>query len=132
MARRGPDDHVVLVGGKPPLREKHDDMADKTRAAGRVQSGPRRRGTAGRAPLTFHSLLATYATICADAGLPIGEPFALLGHADAATTAIYIRTESSRAASTPEPSWVARFWHCSPRSATASRIDESFRAAARV
>ncbi len=92
VTRGGPDDHVVLVAGTRPLREKHDDMAAKTRAACK---------RAGLAPLTFHALRATYATLTADAGLPIGKLSALLGHADAATTAIYIRTESSRAASDP-------------------------------
>ncbi|HEX2687281.1 MAG TPA: tyrosine-type recombinase/integrase [Kofleriaceae bacterium] len=67
-------------------------MAAKTRAACK---------RAGLAPLTFHSLRATYATLTADAGLPIGKLSALLGHADAATTAIYIRPESSRAAADP-------------------------------
>jgi len=92
VTRGGPDDHVVLVDGKRPLREGYDDMAAKTRAACK---------RAGVEPLTFHSLRATYATLTADAGLPITKLSALLGHADAATTAIYIRPESSRAAVDP-------------------------------
>ena len=43
----------------------------------------------------------TSASVTADAGLPITKLSALLGHADAATTAIYIRPESSRAALDP-------------------------------
>jgi integrase len=92
VTRGGPDDHVVLVDGARPLREGYDDMAAKTRAACK---------RAGLEPLTFHSLRATYATLTADAGLPITKLSALLGHADAATTAIYIRPESSRAAVDP-------------------------------
>jgi integrase len=92
VTRGGPDDHVVLVDGVRPLREGYDDMAAKTRSACK---------RAGLEPLTFHSLRATYATLTADAGLPITKLSALLGHADAATTAIYIRPESSRAAVDP-------------------------------
>ena len=92
VTRGGPDDLVVLVDGVRPLREGYDDMAAKTRAACK---------RAGLAPLTFHSLRATYATLTADAGLPIGKLSAMLGHADASTTAIYIRPESSRAAADP-------------------------------
>ena len=92
VTRGGPDDHVVLVDGVRPLRESYDDMAAKTRSACK---------RAGLEPLTFHSLRATYATLTADAGLPITKLSALLGHADAATTAIYIRPESSRAAVDP-------------------------------
>lgn len=98
VVRGGPDERVVLVDGVRPLREGDDDMAAKTRAACK---------RAGLAPLTFHSLRATYATLTADAGLPIGKLSALLGHADAATTAIYIRPESARAAADPRgnPRW---------------------------
>lgn len=92
VTRGGPNDLVVLVGGVRPLREGYDDMAAKTRAACK---------RAGLAPLTFHSLRATYATLTADAGLPIGKLQVLLGHADASTTGIYIRPESSRAAADP-------------------------------
>jgi integrase len=92
LTRGGPDDHVVLVDGVRPLREGYDDMAAKPRSACK---------RAGLEPLTFHSLCATYATLIADAGLPITKLSALLGHADAATTAIYIRPESSRAAVDP-------------------------------
>lgn len=89
----GPDDHVVLVDGKRPLREDVDtDMARRTRRAC---------VRAGVTPLSFHELRASYATLVADAGLPIGKLQALLGHADAATTAIYIRPESQHAATDP-------------------------------
>lgn len=88
----GADDHVVLVGGRRPLQEKSDDMAALTRAACK---------RAGLAPLTFHSLRATYATIAASQNLPIGSLQALLGHADMKTTAVYIRPESTRAALDP-------------------------------
>lgn len=90
---RGQDDgHVVLVGGKRPLREGRDDVAAKTRAACK---------RAGVPPVTFHDLRASYATLVADAGLPIGKLQALLGHADASTTAIYIRPESAHSAADP-------------------------------
>lgn len=69
----GPDEPVVLVGGVRPLRKGYDDRAGKTRWACK---------RAGLAPLTFHSLRATYATLIADAGLPIGKLSALLGHSD--------------------------------------------------
>lgn len=92
----GPDDHVVLVEGTDgklrPLREHRDHLAEKTRAACR---------RAGLAELTFHSLRATYATIAVDQGLPISKLQALLGHADAATTSIYIRPEAQHAALDP-------------------------------
>ncbi|MDQ3299972.1 MAG: site-specific integrase [Myxococcota bacterium] len=88
----GPDDRVVLVGGKRPLKEGHDDVAQKTRSACK---------RAGLTPLTFHSLRASYATVVADQGLPLPQLQALLGHVDATTTAIYIRPESARAALDP-------------------------------
>jgi integrase len=92
----GPDDHVVLVEGgdgtRRPLRERHDQLAEKTRAACR---------RAGLAELTFDSLRATYATIAADQGLPVGKLAALLGHADTKTTAICIRPEAQHAALDP-------------------------------
>lgn len=93
----GPDDHVVLVGGKlvdgrlidgRPMIEGHDDCAAKARAACK---------RAGLIPMPFHSLRASYATLVADQGLPVGKLQALLGHADASTTAIYIRSESTHA-----------------------------------
>lgn len=90
------DDRVVVVPdgdrGVRPLREHHDDMALKTRAACK---------RAGLTPITFHSLRASYATLVADQGLPVGKLASLLGHADIATTAIYIRPESAHAASDP-------------------------------
>lgn len=92
VTRGGPDDRVVLVGGKRPLREGHDDVAQKTRSACK---------RAGLTPITFHSLRASYATLVADAGLPLGKLQALLGHADASTTSIYIRPESANAALDP-------------------------------
>lgn len=94
VTKAEPDDHVVVVGGdlRRPLRERFDDMALKTRSACK---------RAGLAPLTFHSLRASYATITADQGLPIGRLSALLGHNDAATTAIYIRPESEHAVTDP-------------------------------
>lgn len=92
VTRGGPDDLVVLVDGVRPLREGVDDMAAKTRAACR---------RAGLEPLTFHALRASYATITADAGLPLSKLQALLGHTAASTTAIYIRPESSHAAADP-------------------------------
>lgn len=98
----GPDDRVVLMRGRGvtrgatrvmhPLREGIDDLSARTRTACR---------RAGLTPVTFHSLRATYATLVADQGLPISKLSALLGHADARTTAIYIRPESERAALDP-------------------------------
>ena len=89
----GPNDHVVLVDGKRPLREDIDtDMARRTRRAC---------SRANITPLTFHELRASYATIAADQGLPVTRLSALLGHADVATTAIYIRPESSHAVTDP-------------------------------
>ncbi len=61
-------DHVLLVGGKRPLREGYDDMAQKTRSACK---------RAGLTPLTFHSLRASFATLAADQGLPVGKLMAL-------------------------------------------------------
>lgn len=90
--RGGLNEPVVLVGVVGPVLKGHDDMAGKTRSACK---------RAGLAPLTFHSLRATYATLVADAGLPIGKLSALLGHSDIATTAIYIRPESAAAATDP-------------------------------
>jgi integrase len=92
VTRGGPDDHVVLVGGVRPLKEGYDDVAAKTRAACR---------RAGLEPLTFHALRATYATLTADAGLPIGKLQALLGHTAASTTSIYVRPESAHVAADP-------------------------------
>lgn len=86
------DDRIVLVNGTRPLREGFDDMAQKTRAACK---------RAKVTPLTFHSLRASYATLAANAGLPIAKLQALLGHADAATVSIYIRPESDSAAFDP-------------------------------
>lgn len=83
----GPDDRIVRVNGEP-LVEKREDMAAKTRSACR---------RAGLAPLTFHALRASYATIAAGAGLPIDKLRSLLGHTDIETTAIYLRTDSDRA-----------------------------------
>jgi integrase len=88
----GPDDRIVLVGGKRPLRERVDSVSRRTRAACR---------RAGLQELTFHSLRATYATIAVDQGLPISKLQALMGHADAATTSIYIRPEAQHAATDP-------------------------------
>lgn len=88
----GPDDHVVLVGGKRPLREGHDDMAQKTRSACK---------RAGIRPLKFHELRASFATLTGDQGLPLTKLQALMGHADATTTAIYLRAESEHAALDP-------------------------------
>lgn len=88
----GADDRVVLVQGKRPLREGHDDVAAKTRAACK---------RAGLTPLTFHSLRASFATVTADLGLPITKLSALMGHSSAQTTAIYTRTESGHAALDP-------------------------------
>ena len=67
-------------------------MAQKTGAACK---------RAGLAPITFHSLRATYATLVADQGLPIASLSKLLGHADASTTAIYIWPEAAPAALDP-------------------------------
>lgn len=89
----GKDDaHVVLVDGVRPLREMFDDMAQKTRSACK---------RAKVTSLTFHQLRASYATIAADQGLPVTRLSALMGHADVATTAIYIRPESSHAVTDP-------------------------------
>lgn len=89
VTRGEPDDRVVLVHGTRPLKEGYDDMAERTRSACK---------RAGLTPMTFHSLRASYATLVADQGLPIGKLAALLGHADVKTTSIYIRPESDRAA----------------------------------
>jgi len=91
--RGGPDDRIVVIGGElvdgrlvgaRPLREGFDDVAAKTRSACK---------RAGLAPLTFHSLRASYATITASQGLPLKTMATLLGHADIETTAIYVRPE---------------------------------------
>lgn len=87
----GPDDRIVLKNGEP-LVEGGDDMADKTRAACK---------RANVAPVTFHQLRASYATLVADAGLPISKLQVLLGHSDAKTTSGYIRAESQSAALDP-------------------------------
>lgn len=88
----GPDGHVVLFQGKRPLVERADDVAAKTRNACR---------RAGLTSVSFHGLRASYATICADQGLPVSKLAALLGHADIATTGIYVRPESADAALDP-------------------------------
>lgn len=88
----GPDDHVVLFQGKRPLRERADDVAAKTRNACR---------RAKLADVSFHGLRASYATICADQGLPVSKLAALLGHADIATTGIYVRSTAAVAALDP-------------------------------
>ncbi len=85
-------DLVVLVDGVRPLRELFDDMALKTRSACK---------RAKVTELTFHQLRASYATIAADQGLPVTRLSSLMGHADIATTAIYIRPESSHAVTDP-------------------------------
>src|SRR5262249_55405508 len=64
----GPNERVVLVNGKRPLREGYDDVAAKTRSACK---------RAGLTPITFHSLRASYATLVADQGLPIAKLQAL-------------------------------------------------------
>jgi integrase len=92
VTRGGDDDRVVLVNGKRPLREGHEDMAAKTRAACK---------RAGLAPVTFHALRSSFATIVADQGLPLSKLRALLGHQDLQTTGIYLRPESGRAALDP-------------------------------
>jgi hypothetical protein len=56
-------------------------------------------------------LRATYATIAVDQGLPISKLQALLGHADAATTSIYIRPEAQHAALDPRAVLVACLRH---------------------
>ena len=87
-----PDDHVVLVGGKRPLREGYDDVAAKTRSACK---------RASVTPLTFHELRHSFGTIAASHGLPLPLLQALLGHANIATTGIYVNAESTRAAMDP-------------------------------
>ncbi|MDQ3295834.1 MAG: tyrosine-type recombinase/integrase [Myxococcota bacterium] len=91
--RGGDDDLVVLVNGKRPLCEKTDtDMARRTRRACK---------RAGVTELAFHELRASYATIAANLGVPLALLQAALGHADIATTAIYVRPESAHAALDP-------------------------------
>jgi integrase len=92
VTRGGNNDRVVLVGGVRPLIEGASDMAAKTRSACK---------RAGLAPVTFHDLRASYATLVAAAGLPIGKLQALLGHASPSTTSIYVRSESEHAALDP-------------------------------
>lgn len=87
-----PDDHVVLVNGRRPLREGYDDVAAKTRSACKRASLP---------PVMFDALPASYATIVADRGLPLSRLQALPGHADLWTTSIYLRTETECAALDP-------------------------------
>ena len=87
------DDHVILHSGARPLDEATDtDMARRTRRACK---------RAKVTSLTFHELRASFATIVADQGLPVTRLSALLGHADIATTARYIRPESTHAAMDP-------------------------------
>ena len=88
VTRGGPNDRVVLVGGSRPLRENFDDVAQKTRSACK---------RAKLTELTFHQLRATYATLVADAGLPLSQLQVLLGHQDLKTTGIYLRPESAPA-----------------------------------
>lgn len=56
---------------------------------------------AGIEPVTFHALRATFGTHAADAGMPIGQLRAILGHANITTTAIYLRSDSAVAAVDP-------------------------------
>lgn len=91
----GPDDRIVMVAGRDglhPLRENHDDVAARTRAACK---------RAGLIPLTFHSLRASYATVASNNGLPVSMLQVVLGHQDMRTTAIYVRPESALAAMDP-------------------------------
>ena len=86
------DDRVVLVGGKRPLREGYDDVAQKTRSACKRAEVPE---------VTFHELRHSYATIASSNGLPLALLQALLGHANIATTGIYVNPDSARAALDP-------------------------------
>ncbi len=52
-------------------------------------------------PVTFHALRSTFGTHAADAGMPIGQLRAVLGHASITTTAIYLRSDSAVAAADP-------------------------------
>ena len=74
------------------MKEGYDDVAAKTRAACT---------RAGLTPPTFNSLRSSFSTIVHDAGLPLAQLQALLGHADIRTTSIYLRPESARAALDP-------------------------------
>jgi integrase len=51
--------------------------------------------------LPFHNLRATYATLVADQGSPVSALSVLLGHANASTTASYMRPESQGATLAP-------------------------------
>lgn len=82
------DRQVVLVDGRP-MEERNNPCAVLTRAACR---------RAAVEEVTFHSLRATFASHAANAGLPISQLRALLGHGDIGTTAIYVRTDSEIAA----------------------------------
>lgn len=93
LTNGGDDDHVVLVDGKRPLCEATDtDMARRTRRACK---------RAAVTELAFHELRASYATIAANLGVPLALLQAALGHADIATTAIYVRPDSAHAALDP-------------------------------
>ena len=56
---------------------------------------------AGIPSVNFHGLRSTFATHLADAGIPIGQLRALMGHSDITTTAIYVRSDSEVAAADP-------------------------------
>lgn len=113
ITRGGANDHVVLVNGKRPMREGHDDMAQKTRSACK---------RAGLTPLTFHQLRHTYGTIASMQGLPLSSLQALLGHADAQTTSIYINAEATTAALDPRARLSGNVVATSP-SESASRLN---------
>lgn len=88
-------DHVVTRPGKDerprPLHEG-DDLASAVRRTCK---------RAGIPPVNFHGLRATFGTHAGDAGIPIGQLRAIMGHADITTTAIYVRSDSEVAAADP-------------------------------
>ncbi len=93
LTNGGPNDLVVLVDGTRPLEEDRDTyLAKWTRRICK---------DAKVTPITFHELRASFATITADQGLPVTRLSALLGHSNVATTARYIRPESTHAAQDP-------------------------------
>lgn len=95
LANGAAGDLVVTRPGKDerprPLHEG-DDLASATERACRRAGVPR---------VNFHALRSTFATHAADAGLPIGQLRAVLGHADISTTARYVRSDSEVAAADP-------------------------------
>lgn len=75
-----------------PRGDKMEPMHEGIDLAKRVRRVCKKLGIDG---VNFHGLRATFGTHAADAGMPVSQLRAIMGHADISTTAIYLRSDSA-------------------------------------